>query len=803
MNLYTKSNNNNNKLTPASPLPPILENHPQHHPNHQHQHPPHSYHPPPGLHVRYHTHPDDYPSQHLHQQHRPSTMERDSKSPSKRGESLRPVQPLRRGDACLMCRAKKLKCSASKPICDQCTKRKDRCVYDAVRPASRVEKLEKKLAEIEEQELRAALAQRKQSAETSIPSTYPSLQPSLTPSFDMSMYQFQPQQPVNSFPTTEARPQSMPTPQVDPLSSWNWSDTGFSSLPSTSPAIPLESAMPWSLLSSSNDVSFWDGDSLGVTNPTVSPATEPTPSSLYGIAHDLPSLGALNMNNPLFPPIASSMLQPEISALPGVTPSDARAAVDDVLNHAAGFAVQLDEKDISQSARDYLLDLFFCPPRERWGAEVFSEAQFRAKMLLPPRSRPHPGLVFAMYTLAASSSYIPAVRALAESLYEIAKSKVEASVVAEDRLLDAINACKMLSKWLCTKARALEAHHMSWRASGLALACELHKIPSSIVPVQPAASTSPWPLIGPPKDQWDMCERIHAFWSTWGNDRGAAVAMPWPTGMKDETILTPLPRHPDDYMNGPIHRVPDFYIRDIYLLPHRPDLEMPTYPPAILCIATHLVVRAKHLAENQTEHDQSFLALGAQQAPKGRFHARRDAPRAYKELSEAIDAVLFRMPSNHRINLLETPPWSNAEVPLTHVLLLAAKYMLHDNDTDNHDREIALTQAKELAGIIRLWIKQLKYDELRDTRNVKFNSKAPTACGCAETYVLTPWYWAADWLVRGAKVLRGQIGRQDEAQSCEDDAAMIVSSLKSLGAMYPPVTENADLVEKASRDLDL
>ena len=30
-------------------------------------------------------------------------------------------------------------------MCDQCAKRTDRCVYDAVRPASRVEKLERKL----------------------------------------------------------------------------------------------------------------------------------------------------------------------------------------------------------------------------------------------------------------------------------------------------------------------------------------------------------------------------------------------------------------------------------------------------------------------------------------------------------------------------------------------------------------------------------------------------------------------------------------------------------------------------------
>ncbi|RSH83686.1 hypothetical protein EHS25_005590 [Saitozyma podzolica] len=71
-----------------------------------------------------------------------------------------PGEPLRRGDACLMCRGKKLKCSATKPVCDECAKRKYHCVYDAVRPASRVEKLEKKLAELEEAELREALARR-------------------------------------------------------------------------------------------------------------------------------------------------------------------------------------------------------------------------------------------------------------------------------------------------------------------------------------------------------------------------------------------------------------------------------------------------------------------------------------------------------------------------------------------------------------------------------------------------------------------------------------------------------------------
>jgi hypothetical protein len=151
------------------------------------------------------------------------------------------------------------------------------------------------------------------------------------------------------------------------------------------------------------------------------------------------------------------------NASAGVPPS-ADAVIDDVLAHATNYTgVKLQESDISQSARDYLLDLFFAPPRTKAGSEPWTEAQFRSKMNMPPRQRAHPGMLFAMYTTAASSSYIPAVRALADSLYMIAAQKVDEGIAQEDRLLDCINACKMLAKWLFSKARALEAYNMTWK----------------------------------------------------------------------------------------------------------------------------------------------------------------------------------------------------------------------------------------------------------------------------------------------------------------------------------------------------
>lgn len=57
--------------------------------------------------------------------------------------------PLKRGDACLYCRKRRIRCSAEKPTCQHCTKLKRECIYDAGKPVSRVKQLEDKVAELE------------------------------------------------------------------------------------------------------------------------------------------------------------------------------------------------------------------------------------------------------------------------------------------------------------------------------------------------------------------------------------------------------------------------------------------------------------------------------------------------------------------------------------------------------------------------------------------------------------------------------------------------------------------------------
>lgn len=225
------------------------------------------------------------------------------------------------------------------------------------------------------------------------------------------------------------------------------------------PAVQLDN-LPWPLLSASNDASTMWGPA-GYT-----PGDHSSIDPLAGLNVDNINMDPSQL---VFPPhfASQSLNQQEHQLYPfaNQTPSSTDQAGSDVLqqmtSHGSG---PLTEKDFSQPARDYLLDLFFSPPRPQASTEVWSEAQFKSRMALPGRQQPHPCLLFGIYTLAASASYIPSVRALADPLYAIACAKLEEAISQEDRLLDAINTTKMLAKWLFTRARPLDAYSMSWRS---------------------------------------------------------------------------------------------------------------------------------------------------------------------------------------------------------------------------------------------------------------------------------------------------------------------------------------------------
>lgn len=91
------------------------------------------------------------------------------------------------------------------------------------------------------------------------------------------------------------------------------------------------------------------------------------------------------------------------------------------------------------------------------------------------------------------------------------------------------------------------------------------------------------------------------------------------------------------------------------------------------------------------------------------------------------------------------------------VCILSTRNWLHDLD-DETELDVCISGAREIAAIIKLWIRQLQIEELKDTRNVKTTSR--TQNGIGGPYVLTPWFWNADRLVKAAKLLRA-MGREE------------------------------------------
>jgi hypothetical protein len=131
-----------------------------------------------------------------------------------------------------------------------------------------------------------------------------------------------------------------------------------------------------------------------------------------------------------------------------------------------------------------------------------------------------------------------------------------------------------------------------------------------------------------------------------------------------------------------------------------------------------------------------------------------------------------------------------------HVLALSCRMLLHDVDVGAIDRDIGLSSAREIAAVIKLWIRQMKIDELKDQRNAMLSNRHKN--GHAWQYIINLWYWTADLLVRGEKLLRkkgmekGASDRKStvssltspEAVECAEDAKMIIDGLISLGMFY-------------------
>ncbi|WVF68407.1 hypothetical protein IAT40_003172 [Kwoniella sp. CBS 6097] len=275
---------------------------------------------------------------------------------------------------------------------------------------------------------------------------------------------------------------------------------------------------------------------------------------------------------------SSTEYQPAGVGTQGPVDTDADASADST----EGFTLVggwFDAADLPKIARDHLLDLFFSGMR-LFGQE-FHVPRFMASLTLPPAKRPHPCLLYSMYTLASRISTSSPIRSLEPHFYSIASRQLEESIGHADRLLDATRASTLLAIYKYSKARYHEGWMMTGQAARLALSCGLHQIKSSVwKPSSILMENSD--LIGmmrhrsyvipAAKDAVEHGERIWSFWSIYTTDRCGSISTQWPPAINDDNVCTPFPRPLHEYELGLVTEDDDQSLSSIYRpsLFHRP-----------------------------------------------------------------------------------------------------------------------------------------------------------------------------------------------------------------------------------------
>jgi hypothetical protein len=137
--------------------------------------------------------------------------------------------------------------------------------------------------------------------------------------------------------------------------------------------------------------------------------------------------------------------------------------------------------------------------------------------------------------------------------------------------------------------------------------------------------------------------------------------LPWPSPIRDETILTPLPYAPDDYLTGSIIHLPDISLRDLYELPYSGALP-PNYNYGLMMAALHLLDRAKSVREGPISTQGTFRELA--HGPGVSRSPRVDLPAVYREIMDAASHLFAKLPPSARIDINSPVPWISFDVPM-------------------------------------------------------------------------------------------------------------------------------------------
>ncbi|ORX34450.1 hypothetical protein BD324DRAFT_635980 [Kockovaella imperatae] len=497
-------------------------------------------------------------------------MEDPTDPPNDNRQSGKSQNTLKRGDACLACRKRRIRCDAEKPACSTCVRLKKECQYVVGKPISKMARLKERIATLEER-----IASRE------VPDAPgPSVYPVPMPSGDMSL---------NPGPSTQASAGSsgLNTPRLSSFDGSTIDPTLFSSFTATGPLPDFSNPMTGDVMTYDQMMTQNAGSSphrfAQSTNPH--PLQQPDPnfdfdfglldSTMMDLAGSFLPTDLNSGHSDLFDTSVPAAINSGGFRSPGASgPTDQGGSLFNgpqvILKSDSGWSRQsepqpslnfgngtlsggwFDPTDLPPPVRDHLLDMFFS--QGSIFISMFDIPRFYASLTLPPAKRPHPALLYSMYLLAARRSSHAKLKALESKFCEITEQQINIGNRQNDRTLDIIQAVILFAQYQITIEQFSVAFTVAAMAVRLSMTCGLHRIPSGVFhpprTVNSAVSfmlrTGGW-YLEPPNDGTELGIRIHTFWAVFQAEYSIAIAHVWEPILRPESITTPLPRPLEEY----------------------------------------------------------------------------------------------------------------------------------------------------------------------------------------------------------------------------------------------------------------
>ncbi|KAG7086441.1 hypothetical protein E1B28_002395 [Marasmius oreades] len=439
--------------------------------------------------------------------------------------------PLQRGLACLACRKRKLKCDGKRPVCSSCIKMKrdGECEYEDKKQKSRTQKLKEKLAMLEERIRELEGPEDGESGTAAASSGSPGL--------------YDP--PVQLHDTA----QLLGLPDLDNID--------FSTLADVGGSRPV-SVAGWPSFSASSSASSSSG-SLGPVSRSVTGSPFATGSDNEVDLDQLLSISISGSNMEFSNPFNNGLVNTSFSNLLHWDP----------------------KSPLPEENKQILLDIFYAHRHQCWFDGDFSRfdptksPHLHVQQMHQQVTEPHPALWNSIYLLACYFARSPFLVELENNFLTRTLHEITVALDNSDRLSDVVQASCLLAVYLFSNSRILEGYCHSFSAARLAVGLGLHQLqhPKSFSSQgasyrsdnSPSTSSNPLPglitglgpsgaspiPIPPPKNSFELRNRISAFWQVFMVDRCWSVANGLPVALPDGEhhrgrIKTPWPEPPDE-----------------------------------------------------------------------------------------------------------------------------------------------------------------------------------------------------------------------------------------------------------------